>query len=198
MQTFSHYQEEIDLSSRHWLRSLSQTKQLLIEDYLPRGPDAFQSLCIDYHPPTVWRLWIQHNEFFRIMLHRIEPCDQALNHPHPWPSAVEVLDGEYEMGISQSKDDLAIMRVGGGSKYVMTNPDGWHWVRPIKQSSHSIMITGKPFPPDVQQKAEVTPKKPLNPMEPYYKFLLWQEFYHLLGVNTFSLKERAALLKETL
>lgn len=195
MQSFDHYKGEINLSSRHWFNELRSAKRLLAEEYLPRGPEAFESLHIDYHPPTVWRLWIQHNEHFRIMLHRIEPCDYALNHPHPWPSAIEVLSGDYEMAVSSSGEgDVATVRVGAGSQYVMTNPAGWHYVRPLKRASHSIMIVGKPWSPDVQEIAQTTPSKPLSPMTPEQKFILWSEFCDLLGVNL-GLEERAAILK---
>lgn len=65
---------------------------LLIDD------TAWQGFYIDYHLPIVERLWRQWNEY-RVYLHRIHPCksEDALFHPHPWPSAMEIVSGAYEM-----------------------------------------------------------------------------------------------------
>src|SRR3990167_1167848 len=62
--------------------------------------DDWNTLYIDYELPIVERAWRQHGEH-RIFLHRIHPCEreQSLWHPHPWPSAVKVISGEYEMGV---------------------------------------------------------------------------------------------------
>jgi hypothetical protein len=118
------------------------------------------------------------------MLHAIEPCSKPLAHPHPWPSAVAVLSGSYEMGVSESKgNNIAVMRLQAGSQYVMTNPAGWHYVSPIKKPSLSVMITGRPFSPDVKEVANHTPSKKLAPLSPWAKFHLWDQFCQLLNVD---------------
>lgn len=57
----------------------SQVYQLL------KGPDRWNTLDIDYHPPRVERLWTCWENDYRVYLHRLHPCEpeQALYHPHP-------------------------------------------------------------------------------------------------------------------
>ena len=74
-----------------------------VEQALPQllqDENAWHSLYIDYQLPTVERLWRPWHEY-RISLHRIHPCapGEALFHPHPWPSAMHVLAGAYEMAV---------------------------------------------------------------------------------------------------
>jgi hypothetical protein len=111
----------------------------------------WNSLYIDYHPPIVERLWRQWFDF-RIYLHRIHPCEagEALFHPHPWPSAMRVLDGTYEMAVGygageQEPPIAARILLPAGSEYEMTDPHGWHYVRPIASPTMSLMIAGKPW-----------------------------------------------------
>jgi hypothetical protein len=113
--------------------------------------DAWAGLFIDYHPPTVERLWRQWGEY-RVSLHRIHPCaaHEALFHPHPWPSAMRVLSGEYEMAVGYGTGDeappvAARLVASGDLRYEMTDPDAWHYVRPIGGPSWSVMVTGKPW-----------------------------------------------------
>jgi hypothetical protein len=77
---------------------LSQVEQAL--PLLLQDEKTWQSLLVDYHSPTVERLWTAWKEY-RVYLHRIHPCERekALFHPHPWPSAMRVLNGEYEMAV---------------------------------------------------------------------------------------------------
>src|SRR5262245_54548018 len=113
--------------------------------------DGWTGLYIDYHPPTVERLWRQWGEY-RISLHRIHPCaaSEALFHPHPWPSAMRVLSGEYEMAVGYGEGDepppvAARLIATGELSYEMTDPDAWHHVRPIGGPSWSLMVTGRPW-----------------------------------------------------
>src|SRR4051794_19093257 len=74
-----------------------------VERELPRlllDEESWKGLYIDYHPPTVERLWRPWGEY-RVSLHRISPCGpgEALFHPHPWPSVMRILAGEYEMAV---------------------------------------------------------------------------------------------------
>lgn len=124
---------------------------------LLRNDDVWKSAFVDYHPPFVERVWCEWLEN-RIYLHRILPCGpgEALFHPHPWPSAMKVLQGSYEMAVSYGTGVsvppiAARLILGTGSEYEMTDPDGWHYVRPLKQPSISLMVTGKPW-------ARVSPK----------------------------------------
>ena len=127
---------------------------------------GWQSKLIDYHPPKVERVWRQHGDY-RILLHRIHPCEapkvgdpradrhwvvprqegKALWHPHNWPAAMLVVSGLYEMGIGEGPDGstariAGVVRLTAGSRYEMTNPWAWHYVRPIGRPSMSVMVTG--------------------------------------------------------
>jgi hypothetical protein len=108
----------------------------------------WQSLYVDYHPPTVERLWTPWREY-RAYLHRIHPCErgQALFHPHPWPSAMRVLEGEYEMAVGfgpgmEEPPVAALMIASGDFRYEMVHRDSWHYVRPIGGLTLSVMVTG--------------------------------------------------------
>jgi hypothetical protein len=127
---------------------------------------AWQSLLVDYHPPTVERLWTNWQRY-RVYLHRIHPCEreQALFHPHPWPSAMRVLDGEYEMAVgfgagSETPPVAALMIARGDFRYEMTHPDSWHYVRPLERPTLSLMVTGKPW-----DRASPRSDKPLRRLE---------------------------------
>lgn len=124
--------------------ALNQLPELL------KNQDQWHSLDIDYHPPRVKRVWTSW-EGNRIMLHRISPCgpNEALYHPHPWPSAMAVMRGQYETGIGYgpglSPPPLACrMIVNAGDYYEMTEADAWHYVRPL-QETFTIMVSGKPW-----------------------------------------------------
>lgn len=109
---------------------------------------AWNGFYIDYHPPTVERLWRQWGQY-RVYLHRIHPCkpEEALFHPHPWPSAVEIVSGKYEMTVGYGEDNTsppvaAKIIFVEGSSYEMTDINAWHAVRPLDGSSTSLMIAG--------------------------------------------------------
>ena len=93
-----------------------------VEQALPQllqDESGWQSVLVDYHPPTVERLWTTW-QGFRVYLHRIHPCEreQALFHPHPWPSAMRVLEGDYEMavgfGAGMEAPPVAALMIAGG------------------------------------------------------------------------------------
>jgi hypothetical protein len=140
-----------------------------IEHTLPSLlPDTagWHSLLINYHPPVVRRLWRDHGPC-RVYLHDIFACtaEEALFHPHPWPSAMRVVEGTYEMVVGYGAGDVAppaaaTLVLGPGTCYEMIEPDGWHSVRPLDTSTLSLMVTGAPW-------ERLAPKsdKPLAPLE---------------------------------
>ena len=142
----------------------------IVEGVLPHELNRekiWKSLLVDYHPPTVERLWFD-NADFRAYLHRIHPCGpgEALSHPHPWPSAMKIISGHYEMCVGYGKGlekppVAATLILGPGSEYEMTDPDAWHYVRPLETPSLSLMVTGKPW----ERPAPKSDKK-LGPLEP--------------------------------
>jgi len=126
----------------------------------------WHSLDINYHPPFVERLWTQWNDY-RVSLHRIHPCEpsDALFHPHPWPSAMRILDGRYEMAIGygtgkQAPPLAARIIAGTDVRYEMTDPDAWHYVRPLERPAMTIMVTGKPW-----KREAPTSTEPLQPLD---------------------------------
>jgi hypothetical protein len=137
-----------------------------VEAELPRllrQENPWNSLLIDYHPPTVERLWCPWSDY-RISLHRIHPCDAgaALFHTHPWPSAMRILSGEYEMAVGHGRGStpppFACRIIASGDfRYEMTDPDAWHYVRPLGGPAMTLMVTGKPW-----DRAAPKSEKPLH------------------------------------
>jgi len=125
-----------------------------IERRLPvmlASSEGWSSLDVDYHPPRVERVF-RDDGAHRISLHVIHPCErhESLFHPHPWPSAIRVLSGAYEMTVGAGKGEspppeVLTVVAHEGFEYEMTHPDGWHRVRPIGAPSLSVMVTGRPW-----------------------------------------------------
>lgn len=129
-----------------------------IEEQLPKlieNRAAWKSLDVDYEPPRVERVWREvelDGTPYRVCLHRIHPCERALMHPHPWPSAMRVVDGSYEMivghggvdGMSgtQGYHKTATLILTKGAAYEMVDMDGWHNVRPVGNVAYSLMVMG--------------------------------------------------------
>lgn len=113
--------------------------------------DTWSSVYVDYHKPYVKRLWKQIGTH-RVYLHQIASCErsESLFHPHPWPSAMKVIEGVYEMGVGYSKTNEAPVAVSTlilpkNSYYEMVDIDSWHYVRPLSTVSYSLMLTGAPW-----------------------------------------------------
>jgi hypothetical protein len=132
------------------IKVLHEVEQKLPE--LLREISLWNSVDITYHPPRVERLWRQYGDS-RIYLHCIHPCttEEALLHPHPWPSAMRIVKGIYEMGIGYAKGmDTpppipATVFLHPPSEYEMTDPNGWHYVRPINGCVYTLMVTSTPW-----------------------------------------------------
>ncbi len=127
---------------------------------------VWQSLDITYEKPHVERVWMPY-QGYRIYLHRIHTCsrEEALWHPHPWPSAMLVVDGEYEMGIGYGNSlrppVAATVVLGQGSRYEMVEANAWHYVRPVNKPVLSLMVTGLPWKQEYSTiKTALPPKQP--------------------------------------
>ena len=114
-------------------------------------PEQWKTLDVTYHPPRVERVFIQHNDL-RISLHCIHPCskEEALFHPHPWPSSMRIISGKYEMAIGhgigeQTPPFAATVVMPAGSSYEMVDPDAWHYVRPLDEPAMTLMVTAFPW-----------------------------------------------------
>lgn len=131
------------------LNSLFEIEKLLPK--LLNDKSEWKSLYVDYHKPFVKRLYRQFGEN-RIYLHKILPCEkeESLLHPHPWPSAMKVIQGTYQMGVGYSETNIepviaSTLILPENSYYEMIEPHAWHYVRPLGQASYSLMITGTPW-----------------------------------------------------
>lgn len=133
---------------------------LLIEKELPLllrdANRQWHSLDITYLPPRVKRVWTQYNEKIRLFLHKIYPASSkyAFYHPHPWLSAMKIVQGSYQMGLgcddgSDSPQILSTQIFNEGSYYDMTHPKAWHYVA-ANDIVYTIMITGPLFDPPVK------------------------------------------------
>jgi len=144
---------------------------------LLRDAAGWNSVFIDYHPPIVERMWRRWGDY-RLSLHRIHPCGpgEALFHPHPWPSAMRILSGEYEMAVGYGKGETpppvaALMIAAGDFCYEMTDPDAWHYVRPLGGPALTLMVTGKPW-----DRPSPKSDKPLRPLTEAEKAVILQFF----------------------
>jgi len=140
-----------------------------VEKELPAllaSEEGWQTLNINYHPPFVDRVSRRWGDY-RIYLHRIHPCEssEALFHPHPWPSAMRILSGVYEMAVGHGEGEqappyAAKLIASGDLKYEMVDRDSWHYVRPIDDVAMTIMITGRPW-----ERWSPSPEVSLRPLD---------------------------------
>lgn len=112
--------------------------------------EGWRDLYVDYSKPIVERLW-RPWEDYRLYCHLIHPCDisQALFHPHGWASAMAVY-GEQVMNVGYGPGEepppVALqINLRPGTRYEMSEINGWHAVAPVKNPSFSLMITGRPW-----------------------------------------------------
>lgn len=153
----------------HKLKEAIEALPDLIQDR-----EGWGTLVINRRKPHTYRAFRMLDDTHRICLHRFDPCgpEDAFLHPHPWPGAFVVLQGEYRMQVGFSPDlesDPAIIMdtiLAEGSCYSMESPLGWHSVQPIK-TCWSIMVNGQPWATDVVHQAAPTTKgKDLDTMTP--------------------------------
>jgi len=163
---------------------------------------AWESLNINYHRPFVERLWLPmrvDDQRIRVHLHRIYPCQSqdVLFHPHPWPSAMRIVRGAYEMGIGVERDynvpPTVSTRIVGqrGMAYEMLDPNVWHYVRPLSNANVlALMVTGEPWPADVVRSNPNPPKAKLGELGPTQIkqiLSLFKGFYQLRAKELISL-----------
>lgn len=165
--------------------------QLLdIETLLPellQQESIWKSVFVDYHLPYVERLWTSitlNNQEYRIYLHRILPCnlEDCLFHPHPWPSIIKILSGEYIMqvgwGEGMKEPEIATTLIlPTNTIYEMTNINAWHAVSPMKEASFSLMITGQPWDRESHKSTKIL--SPLNEEQKNNLLLFFKNKYYL-------------------
>lgn len=148
------------------------------------GKPPWLSLDIDYEEPRVERLWRPFEVEYRVSLHCIHECKEGkpLFHPHPWPSAMIVLGGTYEMNVGYGEGDIpppvaTTVTLASGSSYEMIEPNGWHSVNP-QGETWTLMVSGKPWGRTSPQST-----KPLNPLAPGRIVAMRQKFTELFFRN---------------
>ncbi len=159
---------------------------LTVEKNLPRlleDEAGWNTVDVNYHPPRVERVWC-YWEGHRINLHRIHPCerDEPYVHPHPWPSAMHVLSGSYEMirGFGQGIEDPIILGstiLGADSYYSMEHRDEWHSVRPLEKAAYSLMVNGTPWDREMPIEQSASDLSPLTPEQKREILQFFREFY---------------------
>ena len=161
------------------LHILEQAEEVI--PLLLKNEVTWKSLYIDYEKPYVARLWIPWKEN-RIYLHKIYPCapEEALFHPHPWPSAMKIVRGMYEMGVGYGKgkkqpDVAARVNLAAGSSYAMDNKEGWHYVAPKLEPAYTLMITGIPWKRWAPSRKQVL--RELSELEKKELFSLFNVYY---------------------
>ena len=149
--------------------------------------NVWKTLDVDYYPPRVERLYTEYNGY-RIFLHTIHKTDKnCLYHKHRWPAAFKQLKGSYEMGITYSESEidsdeaydlptLAKFIMKEGSYYEMTQTDCLHYVKPISDVSHSIMITKDLYTDDRKESLDIK----LNELDPFRKSEILEIYKGLL------------------
>jgi len=132
------------------LQNLIPTILKRVQEGLVR-PDTWESLVINRRKPHTYRIFQQIGGF-RVCLHRFEACeeDEAFPHPHPWPGAFLLLEGEYIHTVGgsadlKSKPEYFIREiVRPYSMYEIINPQTWHKVQPL-QTTYTVMLNGEPW-----------------------------------------------------
>lgn len=132
------------------IEKLQQIERVKLYDLLC-DVSIWKSVDVTYHLPHVERLWCQLGNY-RLFLHFIHPCKkgESLFHPHPWPSAIHVIEGEYEMGIGfgeglEEPEVFSTVISQGSMYYEMPHRDGWHYVRPTTSVCSSVTLIGQPW-----------------------------------------------------
>jgi len=132
------------------IEKLQQIERVKLYDLLCDA-SIWKSVDVNYHPPHVERIWCQLGKY-RLFLHFIHPCEKGepLFHPHPWPSSIHVIEGEYEMGMGfgeglEEPEIFSTILSQGSMYYEMPHRDGWHYVRPTTSVCSSVMLAGEPW-----------------------------------------------------
>ena len=128
------------------------------------------SIVINKRKPHTYRAFIQRDDM-RICLHRFDACEpeDSFAHPHPWPSSMLILSGEYDMAVAHTPDltsgepsPVLNVTLSTGSIYHMNDRHTWHQVVP-RTRCYSLMVNG-PRWENAHRRAPSTSGKGLDPM----------------------------------
>ena len=131
------------------IEKLKQIESKLLLDLLSK-PNIWNTAMIDHSKPLVEKLWTQVGNY-SITLQFIHHCGikDAIYHLHASPSAIHMLEGDFDMGIGFGEnipDEVCSMFVKGGNMYYdMKNVNGWQYIRPAVAVCSMTMLSGKPW-----------------------------------------------------
>ena len=125
------------------------------------------SLAVRYHKPYVDRISVILNNkpcgYNRIYFHKIYPCtlDEALYHPHPWPSLVHIVKGGYDHQIGTKNEIICSQFLEKDSLYIMENKKAWHRVAPREEALSMMLVKDlwedpEPFEKPKEKQRELT------------------------------------------
>jgi hypothetical protein len=131
--------------------------------------EGWRTFKLDRHAPFIDRMLREHRGG-KLFLHRIHPCAEGVApyHPHPWPSAMRILEGTYEMAVGYGAGErappiAARLIASAPFEYELTDAFAWHSVRAIGAPAMTVMVTGprwdRPSPREDQRD-----DKPLSPL----------------------------------
>jgi len=152
------------------LQRLIPTILKRVQEGLDR-PDTWDSLAINRRKPHTNRIF-QEIEGFRVCLHRFEACEEneAFPHPHPWPGAFLLLEGEYIHTVGGSADlksrpEYFIREIiRPYSIYEIINTKTWHKVQPLKET-YTVTLNGVPWTEEERhEEVRTTKGKGLQPL----------------------------------
>lgn len=155
------------------------------EKHLPEWlmhPEKWGSLLINHENPILERLWRKitfHKNPYRLCLHRLRPSampTKAFYHRHPWPLAIKIIEGSYEMtygfGEKPAKTEKIILQAG--DSYEMIDPEMGHAIIPLVDNSLTLMVIGSPWSKSDQP---ILPIKTLTQRNKDKVLKLFQGFY---------------------
>jgi hypothetical protein len=162
----------VGFSDDGWCNGTGMLAELLrlkrqLPDLIANPETVWNTLEVLYEPPRVERVWTQIEEN-RLFLHRIYPCKQGYYHPHPWPSAVTIIQGRQIMtvGVGDPRGEpppvSTTIHLAAKSSYEMLDPRGWHAVMPQDEPSLSLMLTGRPWSTETAPHPLRAANKPLT------------------------------------
>jgi hypothetical protein len=125
-----------------------------------KDKNAWDSLLINRRKPFTYRVFTTLPNGLRLSLHKFDPCHthEAFAHPHPWPGAFIILQGQYKMmvGYSRDREDSNYKQVlnlvlNKHSSYEIIDPLTWHAVVPL-ETTYTVMVNAAPWDAEVAHK----------------------------------------------
>lgn len=164
---------------------IEQLKELMPEILASIDDDDWESLVINRRKPHTYRMFKNFGEV-RACLHVFDACDpeDAFAHPHPWPGAFLMLDGEYIHTVGYSLDlkspPTFLYRevVRPFTMYEITHKQTWHAVQPTTRT-YTVMINGPAW--DGHSETRTTKGKDLDSLGEGAMATLKTDFKHLIG-----------------